>query len=172
MTQTSVKTNVLSARQVLIVLARCWHTLGILLERQRSTVRGSCWPRRSRRASWKRTSSTESKWRRPGSSRRSSREKWNQSPRIRSSTRRVHQDFAESVHRQSCWCDCCDTGNCHPDANDAKSWRRKPDKWVWVWTSYTVKVPTDGWWKDTRYGSPGRGWSSRWMNILAAKRSK
>ena len=41
---------------------------------------------------------------------------------------RVHPDSKESVHRQSCGCDFCDSGNCHPDANDAQSWRKKLDK--------------------------------------------
>ena len=34
---------------------------------------------------------------------------------------RAYQDFAESVHRQSCCCDCCDTETAHSESNDAQN---------------------------------------------------
>ena len=52
----------------------------------------------------------------------------------------------ESVHRQSCWCDCCSTEIISPDANDAQKELEKQTQQVDLgWTSDTVNVLIDVW---------------------------
>ena len=73
------------------------------------------------------TSSTQSKWRSPTSSRRSRRE---EEPIIQDNINwdQAHQDSADSIQWQGCWCVCCDAATGSSESDNINRVRSFPKK--------------------------------------------